>query len=252
VHGIVNYDNPELLERLAAEYVLGTLRGKARDRFVAILRTLPAARAAVWRWEIRLHDVQHAAPDLSQPNVSQALPHEQVWQRIKSQLQLDRANVIPLSQFAGRRADAARLWKGVTALATAAVVVLAILLAKAPAELQSEANHIAVFSDQQQQAQWLVSIDPGTGMLTARAVNAQAPAAGKAFELWMLPQGSASPRSLGLLPVTHDVVHARLPPAAMSMLATTAGLAVSLEASGGSPTGLPAGPVLYQAQLLHL
>jgi anti-sigma-K factor RskA len=251
VYGIVKYDNPELLERLAAEYVLGTLRGKARDRFIAILRTLPAARTAVWRWESRLHDFQHAAPETWLP-----LPEEKVWQRIRSQLRMDSAsvqsNVVPLTRIASRASDSTRIWKGLTALATAAVVLLAVMLVRNPATPVSGAEHVAVFSDQQQEPQWLVSIDRDTGMLTARAVNAQAAGAGKAFELWMLPGGSAPPRSLGLLPVAHQVLHARLPRATMSMLPATTVLAVSLEPSGGSPTGLPGGPVLYQAPLLRL
>src|SRR5215475_13652984 len=47
----MRYDNAELLDRLAAEHVLGTLRGAARRRFERLCVTNAPARAALHRWE---------------------------------------------------------------------------------------------------------------------------------------------------------------------------------------------------------
>jgi anti-sigma-K factor RskA len=245
----MNYDKPELIERLAAEYVLGTLRGRARDRFASVLRAVPAARAAVWRWEARLHGFDDMPIDAA-PRLT--MPPEHVWQRITSHLHLNQAEVIPLTS-AQRRVDSrSRLWKGVAAFATAASFVLAILLVRVAEVPFTAADHVAVFSDQQSQPQWLVSVDIESGKFTARALNAPALEAGKAFELWMLPGEGAAPRSLGLLPASSHALHAQLPQATLSVLRATSALAVSLEPAGGSPTGLPTGPVLYQARLLKL
>ena len=43
----------ELPDRLAAEYVLGTLTGGARRRFDALLPAHPTLRRAVTGWELR-------------------------------------------------------------------------------------------------------------------------------------------------------------------------------------------------------
>ena len=43
----MDYSRPELADRLAAEYVAGTLRGAARRRFEALLPAHPQLRAAV-------------------------------------------------------------------------------------------------------------------------------------------------------------------------------------------------------------
>jgi anti-sigma-K factor RskA len=56
--------------------------------------------------------------------------------------------------------------------------------------------------------------------------------------------------SLGLLP---DMGSAQLALSAiqLTVLGNTPTLAVSLEPAGGSPTGLPTGPVLYTATLVR-
>eukprot|EP01035_Chromulina_nebulosa_P045846 gene45846-62091_t len=67
--------------------------------------------------------------------------------------------------------------------------------------------------------------------------------ADRTLELWAIP-GSGSPRSLGLIAASGASVvkQSKLPPG-------TAALAVSLEPTGGSTTGVPTGPVLYVGKL---
>jgi len=75
----MNYNRPELLDRLAAEYVLGTLRGRALGRFERLVRELPAARAAVQAWEQRLATLATSVPPVAPP--------AQVWGRIEARTQ---------------------------------------------------------------------------------------------------------------------------------------------------------------------
>jgi anti-sigma-K factor RskA len=121
----------------------------------------------------------------------------------------------------------------------------------APPPLAPSPNYIVVLNNPQGQPAWLVSADVRTGRLTIKTVHPQRLPANKAFELWMLPGGDQSPRSLGLIPVSGRRSVA-LPPPSTQVFAGAQGLAVSLEPAGGSPTGLPTGPVLYQGPLLSL
>ncbi|MFZ1499489.1 MAG: RNA polymerase subunit sigma-70, partial [Giesbergeria sp.] len=45
------HHHPELLQKLAASYALGTLRGGARRRFETMAREHPAVRAAALLWQ---------------------------------------------------------------------------------------------------------------------------------------------------------------------------------------------------------
>ena len=59
--------NPELIDRLAASYALGTLRGGARRRFETLAREHASVRAAALVWQGRwsgLTELQHTVqPD---------------------------------------------------------------------------------------------------------------------------------------------------------------------------------------------
>ena len=49
----MDYRRPERVEPLAAQYVLGTLRGRARVRFARLVQTDRGVAASVQAWEAR-------------------------------------------------------------------------------------------------------------------------------------------------------------------------------------------------------
>jgi anti-sigma-K factor RskA len=90
---------------------------------------------------------------------------------------------------------------------------------------------------------WAVRTDPD-GKIVVTAIGPVAPAAGKDLQLWALAPGATKPVSLGVLPRSGSFVtsDAGLPHPHLLLL-------VSLEPKGGSPTGLPTGPVLFGGEL---
>ena len=79
----MNYQRPQLIEELAAQYVLGTLRGPARRRFERYCKHNATALHAVRRWEDRLVDLL--------ANVVPVAPSTLVWDRIKFRVRRDKA-----------------------------------------------------------------------------------------------------------------------------------------------------------------
>jgi anti-sigma-K factor RskA len=90
-----------------------------------------------------------------------------------------------------------------------------------------------------------VSYDPANGRL-ASVVSGVA-AGSRAVELWVIP-ADGRPRSLGLLSQDRPGWRA-VPGRATPVLRPGVTLAVSLEPAGGSPTGLPTGPVIATGTL---
>jgi anti-sigma-K factor RskA len=79
----MDYSRRDLADRLAAEYVLGTLRGPARRRFENLLSAHPALRDAVAQWQQRLSPLS--------VTVEEVTPSARVWRNIEQRLFGERA-----------------------------------------------------------------------------------------------------------------------------------------------------------------
>jgi anti-sigma-K factor RskA len=225
----MRYDDPALIEALAREYVLGTLHGRARDRFARVLAYSLVARRAVASWERRLAPLAASVPPVAPP--------AEAWPRIEAAL--------GLRPPARPRASAA--WPAIAAgLALAALLFGGLLLTQRSTVEQP--TYVAVFSDQTTPV-WLLQAFEQARVLRASTINDRPEPAGSSYELWMLQDG-ANPVSLGLIAGAGNTL-LQLSAAQLAVLAQTSTLAVSVEPAGGSPTGLPTGPVIFTAPLLR-
>lgn len=62
----MNYDNQKLIDMLAAEYVLGTLKGPARKRFQRLMLSSNRVREATWMWEQHLNNLASSIKSVPQ------------------------------------------------------------------------------------------------------------------------------------------------------------------------------------------
>lgn len=307
----MNYGDPELRNRLAAEYALGTLRGPARRRFERLLSGDGHLRDLAQDWELRINLLSESAPAVEPP--------AHVWKEITQRIGPDTA---PMRESRLNRLwDSLSFWRGAGALAAAAAGALAVHVALQPpgpgreqiealdrrltgieakltsgdatpreisalderlarieaatqglaetpgsiaalggrlAGIESRLNlavpapsHVAVLLDKDRRPMMFADLDVSDGELVLR-LNIKPPRdfTGRILEVWLVPP-SGTPRSLGLFPseksgtttvllLTHDTAHA---------LASGA-LAVSLEPSGGSKSGVPSGPVLFSGPVI--
>ncbi len=215
---------PDVADRLAAEYVLGTLRGGARRRFETLMGAHPSLREAVARWQERLHPLADTVPVVAPP--------PRVWQAIEARLDgRPQPAVAPRSIWSGLA-----FWRGWSALATAAAVVMAVLLVQ-PTPLAPPV--VVVLAAPEGANAFVASVSADGRSLVVRPLATLDVDATRALELWAVP-GQGAPRSLGLIQLDRTTVLQR-----EQVLNGTAALAVSLEPPGGSPTGAPTGPILY-------
>lgn len=215
-----------LRHALAAEYVLGTLRGRARSRFEALVRADRELEAVVREWENFMLPLADGAPGIEPP--------ERVWQAIEARLgpRAAPAASSPWTSLA--------LWRFAGAGLAAAVVALAIVVAgQRPAPALPRTMLVAVLSAADQEARILV--ERHDGALKVRMMRPWPSLAGQDLELWVVPR-DGPPRSLGVVPYDRDSEIRRADIDAK--LLDGVSLAVSREPAGGSPTGQPTGKVI--------
>jgi anti-sigma-K factor RskA len=225
--------DPETRRLLAADYVLGTLRGRARRRFERLRNDDAALCQDADNWERRLGPMVEALPGVEPP--------PRVWQAIERQIRPSPARV-GLWERLG-------FWRGLALAASAAAValLLVVLWPRAP-ELPGAPGQVAVLSDTQARPTWLVRFDAPAGAAVVEPLGRTEAGAGKDYELWLLPSNNRAPVSLGLIGAAGRQ-RLVLSAAVAGLLPDAAGVAVSLEPRGGSPTGQPTGPVLFQGRL---
>jgi anti-sigma-K factor RskA len=205
-------------DALAAEYVLGVLELAERAEVEARLKRDPAFAARVLAWEARLGGMNDGFDEAPAPNLLPAIE----------------ARLFPAAEAparARRRLGFGWLLGGALAAALALVTVTTL----AP----PQPDRIATLATADNRLAYEVTHFCETLQVT-RVAGAPA-AAGQVHELWVIAPG-ANPVSLGLLDAAPLVVAYPAPPAGFI-------LAVSVEPTGGSPTGQPTGPVILTAEI---
>jgi anti-sigma-K factor RskA len=275
----MKYENAKLRQMLAAEYALGTLRGRARRRLEKLALKDAALRAEITFWETRLAEFTS--------DLAPVAPPPAVWLGVQHKVQTAQPKVAPL-RVAERKpvpvpetAKPASLWRIGAGLATAAAVVLAVLIgqrlplpgqvatttadsgtsatttaANVPAPVTQIAQapsppatlattpavptYVALLKLPEASMQWTMSLAPERGRMNIAASGEYAKLGNHSLELWVIT--ADGPVALGVLPVSGTAVLTM--PANLGSGGDTMTLAVSLEPVGGSPTGKPTGPVL--------
>jgi anti-sigma-K factor RskA len=233
----MRFTDETLRDKLAAEYVLGTMSARARRRFEIHLRGNPQLRRAVAQWETRLSPLAAVLPAIEPP--------ARVWQAIKTRLQIGRP-------AAAGFWESLSFWR-VSSFASGLLALALIVFVAAPKpETPVDAGRMVVVMNDlatgkpAMTASWKPG-QRGSRTLRIRVIGHAEMAPNTAWELWMLPGGDQKPVSLGLI-TTHETQVVKIPEALAARLDAAHGLAMSVEPAGGSPTGLPTGPVLYAGE----
>lgn len=213
------------LDALCAEYLLGTLRGRARRRFERALRDEPQVAQRVQQL-VRTY--------MPTPSTRQAVtPRTDGWARLVRELGL-----APARPWYARIAP--WQWAG----AALAVLVLGIALTTLR-PTDERFTTLAQLAGEAPTVRAALSADRRTLQLSAAQATPARP--GTTYELWLLPAEGGAPVSLGTLAALDGRV--ALAQALAPRLRSGAKLAVSVEPPGGSPTGAPTGPVILVGEI---
>lgn len=226
--------NDALRQKLASEYVLGTLKGGARRRFEGWLYNDADLRNITAEWRQRLEPMAEFATPVAPP--------KRVWKQIEQRLHLS-----PQGGWSLWR-DSLSFWRSL-GLASSAIAALLVIVMSTQLMSTPQISHVATLMDEKSQTAMLLTADSRHDTLEVRMVgNAPVPT-DKELELWAVPK-SGNPRSLGLLA---DKGSVKLALSSRAIGNDVALLAVTLEPRGGSPDpNGPTGPILYKGNWVRL
>lgn len=225
---------------MAAEFALGLLEGD--ERVVAMRRLLaePDFAAEVERWRDHFGLLFDAWPETAAPAHGAA--------RIEAAL-------APKPVVANDNGGA-RLWQAIAGLSTAAAAVLLGFMILTPTAVTPPVVNvapnpvlIAAITPTAKGAPVAALYDPRSGALR---IGAAALADGAhSAELWVIGAEDKKPHSLGVLRAAAETQIALRDVDRLRLIAG-ATLAITIEVPGGSPTGLPQGPLVAAGPLARI
>jgi anti-sigma-K factor RskA len=242
----VNYDRPELIDKLASEYVLGTLRGRARRRFEQLLRTRPAAQSAVYAWEDRLGRLA--------ASVAPIKPPDRVWAAIDTKV-----GPAPKTRSKASWLD----WlKPVVGFAFGALLTVGLVLNNpgrfvsvdevAQSKQALPQSYVGLLLNEAGEPTLLASSTRQGNKVSVKFLR-PVDAGGKVLQLWALPREGA-PFPLGVVTATKPPGSTTFEMSASSekLLSNVPRLAVSLEEAPAQRGALPAGAFILAGHCVKL
>jgi len=199
------------------------------------------------------------ARGLDAPAVSEPTPLPEP----KNERSADRADGADIVYLSAR----IKLWRRMTALSGAIAALLALFAATAvfapqllpgrkpavqvaaPAPASQSTQFVAVLQQEPTAPAFLLTIDPNKRTLVVRRVLASAEA-GRSYELWLISGRFPTPRSLGIVG-DQEFTQRAIPGVFDLDTIRQARYAISLEPAGGSPSGVPTGPILFTGKMVE-
>lgn len=235
---------PDDRENLAAEYALGLLEGEELQHAIQLERDEPAFRDAVVRWTDRMAPMLDSVAPVEPPAGSLA----KIERRIGATAIGANDNISTLRRSLGQ-------WRAFAGGATALAASLALVLVlRSPAEIdpptpEPVAPLVAMIEGDEGAAQLIAMWRKDERKLMLFPARVPPAGPGHSHQLWVIP-ADGKPRSVGVMP--ERTMMAIMDDEMADHLDAGVTLALSLEPSGGSPTGAPTGPVIATGQLRQI
>ena len=248
----MNYRNPILRDRLASEYVLGTLAGLARKRFERLMRDDTELALAVEAWQARLQPLSETVPPMA--------PSAHLLQNIERQLGFDQAASVTKAPAVERKRNAPRasvpgFWQrlfapipmGALAMGLAVGIIVPKLLLQLPGTASDvallPASYVGVLADVHGRHGIAISSLRHGKTVDVKQLQPVQLAPDQTLFLWAIDRTGAI-RPVGPLP-NQKFGTAALPDTSERLFNDVLELAVSVERTGQTP-GQPNVPFLFR------
>lgn len=238
--GVKRYQNPELYERLAAEYVLGTLQGRSMRRFEQLMRERPYIQYAVDVWEQRLAESGYSC------ELTDVKPSAHVWSNIQDQIGADASS----QKLSSRFWQTMGFWRFTTVAAVLGVLLPSLLTSIQSNDDMPMPSYVAVLESDAHTPMMVTMGDVARRTVYVRVMEMPVLEQDQDIQLWAVHDTGTAPIPIGLLNKHGMETALQLSPPQWSRVEGAGTFAISFEPKGGAPEGKPTGKMLYKGQCL--
>ncbi|HFD86412.1 MAG TPA: hypothetical protein ENJ35_01915 [Gammaproteobacteria bacterium] len=249
---VKRYQDPEVYERLAAEYVLGTLKGRALERFEKLIYQRPYIRYAVEVWEDRLNPLAEMAPEVAPPN--------RVWKSIKKEI-TQQSREIADNSSSGQRSGqgflatlgllrGAALWQAATAVLAVALGLKMLLPITENPEPMPTLAYVSVLEGAGDKPMAVTMGDMKRRIVSVRLMETPKVQDKQVLELWAIKGPDSAPVRVGVVPSHRKQSYFKLSKEEWQKMQGAKQFAITFEPSGRKEFDQPTGPVMYKGKCI--
>ncbi len=227
------YQNPELFEQLAIEYAVGSMQGRARLRFEALMETHFYLRAVVDAYENKFASLVELLPD--------AKPSNQVWNNIEAQINASKPQEEKTPWWKSN------FFKQGFGMAAMALIVSAVLLLN-PMTV-TPTSYAAVLESSTNVPMAITKIQKSDMTLSVDLMKKVNIADDMELTLWCHPKGGGMPMKMGTVSKTGKT-NIKISKKEWQEMKDVGHLAISVEHKGSiAAMKKPTGKILLKGQL---
>lgn len=228
------YQNPELFEQLAIEYAVGSMQGRARKRFEALMDTHFYLRAVVDAYENKFAHLVELIPE--------AQPSDAVWNKVEAHINSTSTTQVKEEKVAWWKSN---FFKQGFGLATMAFIVSAVLLFN-PMTPDATA-YSAVLESGSSKTVAVTKIQKSDMKLSVDLKMPVQLEDGMELTLWCHPKHGGKPMKMGVISQTGKT-EIKISKEEWRSMETVGLLAISVEKKG-SGIKTPTGEILIKGML---
>jgi len=259
------YQQTNVVEHLASQFVLGTLTPLVRKRVIALCEHNKDIESRINFWQEKLVSIDKKT--VERP------PHEDNWAAITQALDIThdvKHETTETSQLASEKQGflskfttwwssnifsssifSVSNYRVSTAFSLVTLLMVTFIInpfANSPEQL----SYVAVLTDKQGSAHLVASTYGDSQKLVVNVINMPDVDKGKALELWVVSKTDTQSRSLGVIPQGRDLIEHQLTQAQWRLIKDSESLIVTVEDAGGSPIGEPSEMIVSRGLCVRL
>lgn len=222
---------------LAAEYVLGSLRGRARQRFEKLLLSEPGLHDAVTYWQLRLNPLAETLKPVQPP--------ARVWRGIQRRIQ-DHNSVQP-GWFAKLR-NSLVFWQGFSLASVVFILLSTLILPGKIPSIEDSPRYVAVLTDGQARPSLVASMSDNGRALKIDMLGPDTTGPDRIMQVWCVPKGGGKPMPIGMLSSEQGRFELSLDQ--LDALHDAQEIAITFEPVNEAPKEQPSGEIMYRGKII--